>query len=170
LVAALLSAANRASTLEATTSTALVGSTALTTTATENGATATAETALLDASVIDDGERGLVLGGCDSEEVGGTGTVHLLVSETTVVLRTLVLTLLGLSSPVGHAAKLVALGERSIWHTRKHVIGRGGGAPGVLRGEGGHQVGERSGRHFYYDLWAICAGQLLKNQKYRGVG
>lgn len=80
LVTALLAAANiRSSTLEATTSTTLVGSTALTTTATENGATATAETALLDASVIDDGEGGLVLGGCDSEEVGGTGAVHLLV-------------------------------------------------------------------------------------------
>ncbi|MDN6411758.1 MAG: hypothetical protein L0K07_10360 [Yaniella sp.] len=80
MVATLLTAANiGTSTLESTTSTALVSSAALTTTATENGATATAETALLDASVVNDGERGLVLGGCDSEEVGGTGAVHLLV-------------------------------------------------------------------------------------------
>jgi hypothetical protein len=73
-------------------------------------------------------------------------------SEATVVLRALVLTFLGLGSPVGHAAKLVALGERSIWHTGEHVVGRGGGAPGVLRREGSHQVGERSGRHFCDDL------------------
>jgi hypothetical protein len=80
LVATLLAAANiRTSTLEATTSTTLVDSTALTTTATENGATATAEAALLDTSVINDGEGGLVLGGCDSEQVGGTGAVNLLV-------------------------------------------------------------------------------------------
>lgn len=89
-------------------------------------------------------------------------------SETTVVLGTLVLTLLGLSSPVGHAAKLVALGERSVWHTGKHVIGRGGGAPGVLRGEGGHQVGERSGRHFDYD-GQFALGNCSKIKKVEGV-
>jgi hypothetical protein len=58
------------STLEATTSTtALELTTTLATTATENGATATAEGTLGGgASVVDDGERGLVFGSLDSEQ------------------------------------------------------------------------------------------------------
>lgn len=90
-------------------------------------------------------------------------------SEATVVLGTLVLALLGLGSPIGHTAQLIALGERSVRHTRQHAVSGGGGAPAVLRWEGGHQVCKRSGRHCD-DLRAIRAGQLLKNQKIRGVG
>lgn len=106
----------------------------------------------------------------DSESGRGAGGKgQTLTSETTVVLRALVLALLGLSSPVSHTAQLVALGERSVRDTGQHVVSGGGGAPGVLRWEGGHQVCERSGRHCD-DLRAICAKQLLKNQKCRGVG
>jgi hypothetical protein len=85
-------------------------------------------------------------------------------SETAVVLRTLVLALLGFSSPVSHTAELVALGERSVRHAREHVVGRGGGAPAVLCREGGHQVGDRNGSHSDYDR-VLCAGQILKKIK-----
>jgi hypothetical protein len=84
--------------------------------------------------------------------------------ETAVVLRALVLAILRLSSPVSHTAKLVALGERSVGHARQHVVGAGGGAPGVLRREGGHQVGDGNGSHLDYDR-VLCAEQILKKIK-----
>lgn len=65
-------------------------------------------------------------------------------SEVPVVLRaTTTLAVLRLSGPVGHAAQLIALGERRVRSALQHVVGAGGGAPGVLRGEGSHEVGNR---------------------------
>lgn len=65
-------------------------------------------------------------------------------SEVPVVgLATLPLTVLGLGGPVGHAAELVTLGEGCVRHALEHVVAGGSGAPGVLRGEGSHQVGNR---------------------------
>jgi hypothetical protein len=78
----LLATTSGTDTLETTASTALVHSTTLATTATENRATATTESALLGAGVVNDGEGGLVLGGSNTEQVGGTGTVGLLVYST----------------------------------------------------------------------------------------
>lgn len=68
-------------TLEATTSTTLTShTTTLTTTTTENGTTTTTESALgRCASVVDNGERGLIFGSLNGEQAGGAGAVNLLV-------------------------------------------------------------------------------------------
>lgn len=71
-----------------------------------------------------------------------------LTSEVAVVLlATLASTILGLSSPVGHAAQLVALGERSIGNTLEHVVARGGGAPSILSRQSGDEVRDRNRSH-----------------------
>ena len=82
-------AAATTNTLEASTSTtALKLTTPLTTTATESGATATAESTLGGgASVVDNGERGLVFGSLDGEQAGGTGAVDLLIYIETKFVR-----------------------------------------------------------------------------------
>lgn len=67
-----------------------------------------------------------------------------------VLLATLPLTVLGLRSPVSHAAQLVAFGEGSVGHTTEHVVARGGGTPRVFSWQGSHQVCDRSRSHFGY--------------------
>lgn len=138
--------------LEARAATAL--STAALTATTEDGTTTAAERTLRGGTgVVDDGERRLVLGDLDVEKAGGTGTVHLLVAVVALVLLTTTsLTTLGIRGPVGHAAELVTLGERSVRDTTEHVVGRGRGAPSVVRREGADQVGNRGMRH---GVWKI---------------
>lgn len=64
-----------------------------------------------------------------------------------VGLTTGTIAVLGLGSPVSHAAQLVTLGEGSIGDAIEHVVARGRGAPSVFGGEGRHEVGDGEGGH-----------------------
>lgn len=71
------------------------------------------------------------------------GINPMLTTEVPVVLlATLSVTVLGLSSPVGHAAQLVALREGSVGHAVEHVVTSGDRTPRVLSRKGGHQISD----------------------------
>lgn len=65
-----------------------------------------------------------------------------------VLLATLAVTGLGLGSPVGHTAQLVALGEGSVGDAVEHVVSSSGRTPRVLSREGSHQISDGNRSHF----------------------
>ena len=80
--------------------------------------------------------------------MAGLGWARCSTSVVAVVgLATATVGVLGLGSPVGHAAQLVALGEGGVGDTIQHVVGGGSGAPGVLGRQGGDDVCDGEGSH-----------------------